>query len=79
MNDILVVNKTYDAEGPDSISVQVGDLVEVLDAGGKSTDESNGMWVQLFNFLMTSLRWTPQLRPLFEFSSFRENLRYPNF
>ncbi|XP_065086396.1 obscurin isoform X3 [Ochlerotatus camptorhynchus] len=33
MYDILVVNKTYDAEGPDSISVRVGDLVEVLDMG----------------------------------------------
>lgn len=39
MYDILVVNKNYDAEGPDSISVQVGDLVEVLEAGGKSADE----------------------------------------
>ncbi|XP_052566288.1 obscurin isoform X5 [Culex pipiens pallens] len=33
MYDILVVNKNYDAEGPDSISVRVGDLVEVLDMG----------------------------------------------
>ncbi|XP_055603898.1 obscurin-like [Uranotaenia lowii] len=33
MYDILVVNKNYDAEGPDSISLRVGDLVEVLDMG----------------------------------------------
>uniref|UniRef100_A0A182J430 Muscle M-line assembly protein unc-89 n=1 Tax=Anopheles atroparvus TaxID=41427 RepID=A0A182J430_ANOAO len=33
MYDILVVNKNYDAEGPDSISVRIGDLVEVLDMG----------------------------------------------
>ena len=31
MYDILVVNKNYDAEGPDSISVRVGDLVEILE------------------------------------------------
>lgn len=36
MYDILVVNKNYDAEGPDSISVRVGDLVEVLDMGVSS-------------------------------------------
>ena len=41
MYDILVVNKNYDAEGPDSISVRVGDLVEVLETGGKSNDEPN--------------------------------------
>lgn len=41
MYDILVVNKNYDAEGPDSISVRVGDLVEVLESGGTSTDEPN--------------------------------------
>ncbi|XP_053686874.1 obscurin [Sabethes cyaneus] len=32
MYDILVVNKNYDAEGPDSISVRVGDLVEVIES-----------------------------------------------
>lgn len=48
MYDILVVNKNYDAEGPDSISVQVGDLVEVLETGGKSSDEPNGKWVNSF-------------------------------
>ncbi|XP_062553320.1 obscurin isoform X6 [Armigeres subalbatus] len=37
MYDILVVNKNYDAEGPDSISVRVGDLVEVLDMGESAT------------------------------------------
>jgi hypothetical protein len=40
MYDILVVNKNYDGEGPDSISVCVGDLVEVLETGG-SPDEPN--------------------------------------
>lgn len=41
MYDILVVNKDYDGEGPDSISVRVGDLVEVLETGGTSGDEPN--------------------------------------
>lgn len=36
MYDILVVNKNYEAEGPDSISLRVGDLVEVLDTGATS-------------------------------------------
>jgi hypothetical protein len=39
MYDILVVNKNYEAEGPDSISLRVGDLVEVLDAGTSSGDQ----------------------------------------
>uniref|UniRef100_A0A182U5H5 DH domain-containing protein n=1 Tax=Anopheles melas TaxID=34690 RepID=A0A182U5H5_9DIPT len=38
MYDILVVNKNYDAEGPDSISVRVGDLVEVLDMGDSAVN-----------------------------------------
>lgn len=37
MYDILVVNKDYEAEGSDSISVKAGDLVEVIDMG--STDQ----------------------------------------
>ena len=41
MYDILVVNKNYDAEGPDSISVRVGDLVEVLETGATTVDEPN--------------------------------------
>jgi len=42
MYDILVVNKNYEAEGPDSITLRVGDLVEVLETGnGKSTDSTN--------------------------------------
>lgn len=45
MCDILVVNKNYDAEGPDSISVRVGDLVEVLETGEKTIDEPNAKWV----------------------------------
>lgn len=45
MCDILVVNKNYDAEGPDSISVRVGDLVEVLETGEKTADEPNAKWV----------------------------------
>jgi hypothetical protein len=36
MYDILVVNKNYDAEGSDSISLRAGDLVEVLEAGEAS-------------------------------------------
>ncbi|KAL7050000.1 hypothetical protein ACKWTF_003934 [Chironomus riparius] len=41
MYDILIVNKDYDAVGPDSISVRVGDLVEVLETGttSKSPDD----------------------------------------
>lgn len=41
MYDILIVNKNYDAEGADSISVRVGDLVEVLETGttSKSPDD----------------------------------------
>ena len=41
MYDILIVNKNYDAEGPDSISLRVGDLVEVLETGttSKSPDD----------------------------------------
>nr|XP_029726472.1 obscurin isoform X2 [Aedes albopictus] len=42
MYDILVVNKNYDAEGPDSISVRVGDLVEVLDMGVSSAAAAAG-------------------------------------
>lgn len=38
MYDILIVNKNYEAEGPDSISLRVGDLVEVLETGGNSTN-----------------------------------------
>ncbi|XP_035904934.1 obscurin isoform X4 [Anopheles stephensi] len=38
MYDILVVNKNYDAEGPDSISVRIGDLVEVLDMGDSAVN-----------------------------------------
>lgn len=38
MYDILVVNKDYDAEGSDSISVRVGDLVELLDMGTTDND-----------------------------------------
>lgn len=34
MYDILVVNKNYDAEGPEWIAVRAGDLVEVLETGG---------------------------------------------
>lgn len=46
MYDILVVNKNYDAEGPDSISVRVGDLVEVLDMGVSSAAAAAGAkWV----------------------------------
>jgi hypothetical protein len=43
MYDILVVNKDYEAEGPDSIPLRVGDLVEVLEtgSGGKSSDTTN--------------------------------------
>lgn len=41
MFDILVVNKDYDAEGPDSISVRVGDLVEVLEAGKPAETDPN--------------------------------------
>lgn len=41
MYDILVVNKDYDGEGPDSISVRVGDLVEVLETGETSGDGPN--------------------------------------
>lgn len=41
MYDILIVNKNYDGEGPDSISVRVGDLVEVLETGGTSGDDPN--------------------------------------
>lgn len=41
MYDILVVNKNYDAEGTDSISVRVGDLVEVLETGKSLADELN--------------------------------------
>lgn len=33
MFDILVVNKNYAAEDSDSISVRIGDLVEVIDMG----------------------------------------------
>jgi len=42
MYEILVVNKDYDGEGPDSVSVRVGDLVEVLETGsaaGSSGDQ----------------------------------------
>lgn len=39
MCDILVVNKNYDAEGPDSVSVRVGDLVEVLEAGASGDEQ----------------------------------------
>lgn len=39
MYDILVVNKSYDAEGPDSISLNVGDLVEVLETGKSGDDQ----------------------------------------
>lgn len=39
MYDILVVSKDYDAEGSDSISLRVGDLVEVLDSG--ATGDNN--------------------------------------
>lgn len=45
MYDILVVNKNYDAEGPDSISVRVGDLVEVLETGETTAGEPNAKWV----------------------------------
>lgn len=38
MNDILVVSKDYDAEGSDSVSLRVGDLVEVLDTGASVGD-----------------------------------------
>lgn len=42
MYDILVVNKDYEAEGPDSIPLRVGDLVEVLETGGgNSSDTTN--------------------------------------
>jgi hypothetical protein len=41
MYDILVVNKNYDAEGLDAVSVRVGDLVEVLETGATSGDEPN--------------------------------------
>lgn len=41
MYDILVVNKNYDAEGPNSISLHVGDLVEVLDTGKPSTSSGD--------------------------------------
>ncbi|KAG5678438.1 hypothetical protein PVAND_008111 [Polypedilum vanderplanki] len=41
MYEILVVNKNYDAEGPNSISLHVGDLVEVLDTGKPSTSSSS--------------------------------------
>ncbi|XP_058464862.1 obscurin isoform X3 [Malaya genurostris] len=40
MYDILVVNKNYNAEGPDSISVRVGDLVEVLDMGDSTANSA---------------------------------------
>ncbi|XP_058829179.1 obscurin isoform X2 [Topomyia yanbarensis] len=40
MYDILVVNKNYDAEGPDSISVRVGDLVEVLEMGDSTANSA---------------------------------------
>lgn len=39
MYDILVVNKDYEAEGSDSISLRVGDLVEVLDTGATSDNQ----------------------------------------
>lgn len=45
MYDILVVNKNYDAEGTDSISVRVGDLVEVLETGATTVGEPNAKWV----------------------------------
>lgn len=39
MYDILIVNKNYEAEGPDSITLRVGDLVEVLETGGSSANK----------------------------------------
>lgn len=41
MYDILVVNKDYDAQGSDSISLRVGDLVEVLDTGASGDNQSS--------------------------------------
>lgn len=38
MYDILIVNKDYDGEGPDAVSVRVGDLVEILETGVSSGD-----------------------------------------
>lgn len=39
MYDVLVVNKAYEAQGSDSISLRVGDLVEVLDTGASGDNQ----------------------------------------
>lgn len=39
MYDILVVNKDYEAQSSDSISLRVGDLVEVLDTGASGDNQ----------------------------------------
>lgn len=46
VNDILVVNKHYAAEAPDSFSLRRGDLVEVLETSvGTRTDTADAKYV----------------------------------